>query len=150
MKIYHATPISNLDNIKKYGLHSRFGGGVFFSENPTSAARWVGLSKPGLYAVLEVQVKNKKGLQPGYDHAPIMEMMFPGKVWVSMKPKYCITKVVIYDVQGNKPWEVEIVDTQSGFTATNKTDDPFEIRDNTDWEKIRKELKNFLNKQIAG
>ena len=124
MKIYHTTPIKNLESIRENGLHSNYDG-IYFSENAMSALKWVSLGKGGQYAVIEIDVKGRKGLKVGTDHAPIMEFLFPGKVWVSKRPRHEISKVMIYDVELDSSGKagviklVEKIEEQRGRFTTN-------------------------------
>lgn len=92
---YHATKYENLKSIMEHGLHSRFGE-IYFSSNASSAVNWVGMGKTGLYAVIEVQLDERR-YKPGQDHAPIMEYMFPGEVIVVNKPVYTFSRVIVYE-----------------------------------------------------
>ena len=134
MKVYHTTPIKNLESIREYGLHSTYDG-IYFSENALSALRWVSLGKAGQYAVIEIDIKGRTGLKAGTDHAPIMEFLFPGKVWVSKIPRHEISKVLIYDVEldsSGKSGVIKLVETMEGFVAKNTTDNPFKKKNYTD------------------
>ena len=142
MKIYHTTPIKNLESIREYCLHSNYDG-IYFSENDMSALKWVSLGKGGQYAVIEIDVKGRKGLKVGTDHAPIMEFLFPGKVWVSKTARHEISKVLIYDVKldsSGKAGVIKLVEIMEGFVAKNTTDNPLKKKNYTD------ELKEMMKK----
>ena len=127
MKLYHATPIKNLDSIRQYGLHPTYDG-IYFSENPLSALKWVSMRGAGQYALVEITTKGRKGLKYGRDHHPIMELMFPGKVWVSQEPRQEVSKVLVYDVKlssDGKPGRIMLVDEFGSFSAEIKTESPF-------------------------
>ena len=145
MKLYHATPIKNLDSIRQYGLHPTYDG-IYFSENPMSALKWVSMRGEGQYALVEITTKGRKGLKYGTDHHPVMEMMFPGRVWVSQEPRHEISKVLVYDVKlssDGKPGRIMLVDEFCSFSAENKNDNPF--RKNTiSAEQLYEEVRNYL------
>jgi hypothetical protein len=150
MKIYHATPIKNLESIREYGLHSTYDG-IYFSENAMSALKWVSLGKGGQYAVIEIDIKGRTGLKPGTDHAPIMEFLFPGKVWVSKRARHEISKVLVYDVEldsSGKAGMIKLKDTIEGFVANNTTDNPFKKKDYfLEYEEIVEKIKKHLAEQ---
>ena len=150
MKIYHATPIKNLESIREYGLHSNYDG-IYFSENAMSALKWVSLGKGGQYAVIEIDIKGRTGLKPGRDHAPIMEFLFPGNVWVSKRARHEISKVLVYDVEldsSGKAGVIQLEETIEGFVANNTTDNPFKKKDYfLEYEEIVEKIKKHLAEQ---
>lgn len=142
MKLYHATPLSNLESIREYGLHSRYDG-VYLATNPVGAARWVGIGKNEPIAVLEIEVKNLKALHIGQDHHPIMEALYNTRVYVSPKPKHIFTKVYIYEVNGDRGFCVE-TSVQEGFTARNRKDNPFDLEAEKRYEEAQKIAREYI------
>ena len=146
MKLYHATPISNLESIREYGLHSRYDG-VYFGTDRVGAARWVGIGKNEDIAVLEIEVKNIKGLHRGTDHHPIMEAIFGTGVFVSPKPKYVFTKVYLFKLYGNEGMAVHTGELL-GFTARNRKDNPFDLEAQKRYEEAQKMAREVLADKI--
>ena len=76
--LFHGTSIENVESIKKTGLKSKWEG-VYLTDSPQSAARWVGLRLAAMgeseLAIICVSVDEDQ-LVPGCDHSPLMIKLF--------------------------------------------------------------------------
>lgn len=76
--LYHGTSVKNVESILAEGL-SRFWEGVYLTDSPESAARWIGFRLRAMgeeeIAVIKVLV-DEDLLEPGLDHSPMMVKLF--------------------------------------------------------------------------